>query len=324
MPYPRLARSIVISILLALSGLGHAQSYPNRPIRWVVPFSAGSTSDVVARAIAPRLADLLGQPVSVDNRPGAGGVIGTDLVAKAPADGYTLLFAGNAPLAVNVTLQSKVPYDPVKDFVGITQLVAASYLLVVHPSLGVNNVAELVAAARARPGKLNYGSPGNGTGSHLTMELFKTAAGLDISHVPYKGSAPAITDLLAGQVQLMFEPVASVGPHVRAGKLKALAMSSARRIAAMPDMPTVAESGFPGFQSEAWIGVAVRSGTPQDIIVKLHDGLTKVLQAPDLREQFSKLGLELTTSSPEAFTAFIKAEIPKWAKVIRDSGAKVD
>ncbi|GMV56407.1 MAG: hypothetical protein AMXMBFR6_22120 [Betaproteobacteria bacterium] len=324
MHYTRVARSIVISILLALSGLGHAQSYPNRPIRWVVPFSAGSTSDVVARAIAPRLADLLGQPVSVDNRPGAGGVIGTDLVAKAPADGYTLLFAGNAPLAVNVTLQSKVPYDPVKDFVGITQLVAASYLLVVHPSLGVNNVAELVAAARARPGKLNYGSPGNGTGSHLTMELFKTAAGLDISHVPYKGSAPAITDLLAGQVQLMFEPVASVGPHVRAGKLKALAMSSARRIAAMPDMPTVAESGFPGFQSEAWIGVAVRSGTPQDIIVKLHDGLTKVLQAPDLREQFSKLGLELTTSSPEAFTAFIKAEIPKWAKVIRDSGAKVD
>lgn len=324
MPYRRLARSIVVSILLALSGLGHAQSYPNRPIRWVVPFSAGSTSDVVARAIAPRLADLLGQPVSVDNRPGAGGVIGTDLVAKAPADGYTLLFAGNAPLAVNVTLQSKVPYDPVKDFVGITQLVAASYLLVVHPSLGVNNVAALVAAARARPGKLNYGSPGNGTGSHLTMELFKTAAGLDISHVPYKGSAPAITDLLAGQVQLMFEPVASVGPHVRAGKLKALAMSSARRIATMPDMPTVAESGFPGFQSEAWIGVAVRSGTPQDVIVKLHDGLTKVLQAPDLREQFSKLGLELTTSSPEAFTAFIKSEIPKWAKVIRDSGAKVD
>lgn len=324
MPYRRLARAIVVSILLALSGFGHAQSFPNRPIRWLVPFSAGSTSDVVARAIAPRLADLLGQPVSVDNRPGAGGVIGTDLVAKAPADGYTLLFAGNAPLAVNVTLQSKVPYDPVKDFVGITQLVAASYLLVVHPSLGVNNVAELVAAARARPGKLNYGSPGNGTGSHLTMELFKTAAGLDISHVPYKGSAPAITDLLAGQVQLMFEPVASVGPHVRAGKLKALAMSSARRIAAMPDMPTVAESGFPGFQSEAWIGVAVRSGTPQDIVVKLHDGLTKVLQAPDLREQFSKLGLELTTSSPEAFTAFIKSEIPKWAKVIRDSGAKVD
>lgn len=320
----RVARSIVVSMLLALSGLGHAQSYPNRPIRWVVPFSAGSTSDVVARAIAPRLADLLGQPVSVDNRPGAGGVIGTDLVAKAPADGYTLLFAGNAPLAVNVTLQGKVPYDPVKDFVGITQLVAASYLLVVHPSLGVNNVAELVAAARARPGKLNYGSPGNGTGSHLTMELFKTAAGLDISHVPYKGSAPAITDLLAGQVQLMFEPVASVGPHVRAGKLKALAMSSAKRIAAMPDMPTVAESGFPGFQSEAWIGVAVRSGTPQDIVVKLHDGLLKVLQAPDLREQFSKLGLELTTSNPETFTAFIKSEIPKWAKVIRDSGAKVD
>lgn len=324
MPYSCLARSIVVSMLLALSGLIHAQSYPNRPIRWVVPFSAGSTSDVVARAIAPRLADVLGQPVSVDNRPGAGGVIGTDLVAKAPADGYTLLFAGNAPLAVNVTLQGKLPYDPVKDFVGITQLVAASYLLVVHPSLGVNNVAELVAAARARPGKLNYASPGNGTGSHLTMELFKTAAGLDISHVPYKGSAPAITDLLAGQVQLMFEPIASVGPHVRAGKLKALAMSSAKRIAALPDIPTVAESGFPGFQSEAWIGVAVRSGTPQDIVVKLHDALIKVLQAPDLREQFGKLGLELTTSSPEAFTAFIKSEIPKWAKVIRDSGAKVD
>lgn len=245
------------------------------------------------------------------------------MVAKAAPDGYTLLWGGVAPLTVNVTLQ-KTPYDPIKDFAPITRIAIAPLMLVAHPSLGVKSLRELVSLAKSRPGQLNYASPGNGTTSQLSMEWLKSLAGLSIVHLPYKGTAPGMTDLLAGHVQLMFDSAAVVAPHVRAGKLTALAVTSANRIPAIPEVPTVAEAGFPGFHTEAWVGVLVPAGTPRDIISRLSNAFQKTLQSPETRDTLTQHGLEVAPTTPEQFTAFIKAEIPKWAKIIADSGTKLD
>lgn len=302
-----------------------AQEYPSKPIRWIVPYAAGGVGDLVARAMAPKLSAILGQQVIVDNRPGAGGVIGTDLAAKAAPDGYTLLLGANASLAITPTLLDKVPYDPIRDFAPISRVGDIPMVLVVSPSLGVNSVRDLIAFAKANPGRLNYASTGNGTASHLSMELFKTATGISLTHIQYKGSPQAITDLLGGQVQLMFDTIGPQVPHVKAGKLKALAVSSAKRIVAMPGVPTVSESGVPDYQLAGWMGALAPAGTPAPIIAKLNNAFVKVSEDPEILDQLpNKFGLEVVSSSPEQFASFINSEIPRWGRVIKASGAKLD
>ncbi|GMV56405.1 MAG: hypothetical protein AMXMBFR6_22100 [Betaproteobacteria bacterium] len=326
-----MARSGVLFTLLTILWCGVclnaaiAQTYPNKPIRWIVPFAAGGITDLAARMMAPKLSSILGQQVIIENRPGAGGVIGTDLAAKAPADGYTLVVGSNAALAINPTLLHKIPYDPVSDYSPISRIGDIPLVLVVPPSLGINSIQELVAFAKAHPGQLNYASTGNGTASHLAMELLKSTTGISATHVIFKGSPQAITDLLAGRVHVMFDTIAPQVPHIRAGKLIALAVTSTKRITAMPDIPTVAESGFPGFYLVGWMGALAPAGTPISIINRLNDAFIRVLNDPEIRDYFPKhLGMEVFPSSPAQFAAFIKSEIHKWGKLIIDSGAKAD
>lgn len=300
-----------------------AQPYPNKPIRWIVPFSTGSGSDTAARLLAPRLSQLLGQPVIIDNRVGAGGVIGTDLAAKAAPDGHTLLWGGVAPLTINVTLQ-KVSYDPIKDFIPITRIAIAPLVLVAHPSLGVKSLRELLAAAKEHPDRFSYASPGNGTTSQLSMEWIKSRAGVSITHVPYKGTGPGVADLLAGHVHVMFDSIAAVGPHIRSGKLVALAVTGADRDRVLPDIPTVAESGFPGFRTEAWFGVLAPNSTPQHAILRLNQAFKDILENEKIREEFSQLGLNVSPTTPDQFSSFIQTEILKWKKIIEDSRTKLD
>lgn len=316
--------TMVVWIILATLGSAHAQNYPVKPIRWIVPFSPGGITDTATRVIAPKLSAILGQPVVVENRPGASGVIGTELVAKAAPDGYTLLLGAIAPLAISPNTQKNLPYDPVKDFAPISQMLNTSMLLIVHPSLGVNSLNDLIALAKSRPGQLDYGSNGNGTAGHITMELLKMSTGINITHVPYGAGAQAVTDLLGGHVQLMFDTIAVVGPHVKAGKVKALAISSPKRVAAMPEIPTVAEAGnIPGFYFGGWAGLVAPAGTPADIVTRLHQAIVKILATPEIQDMFSKqYGMEAVSSTPEQFAALIKTEIPKLGKVIASSGPK--
>jgi len=298
--------------------------YPTKPIRIVVPFPAGGTTDVLARAAAQKLTESLGQPVVVDNRPGAGGNIGAELVAKSAPDGYTLLMGTVGTHAINPSLYPKMPYDHVRDFAPIILVAGVPNVLVVNPSLPVNSVQELIAYAKANPGKLNFASSGNGTSIHLSAELFKTMAGVQMTHVPYKGSAPALQDLVGGQVQLMFDNLPSSLALIKAGKLKALAVTSKTRAPALPEVPTMAESGLPGFEASSWFGLLGPAGTPQPAITKVNAEIAKWLATPEAKEKLIAQGANVAGGTPEDFARHIAAETAKWQKVVKDSGAKID
>lgn len=311
----------------ALAGfplLAHAQAYPEKPIRFVVPYPAGGPLDVIARLLAAKVGESTRQPVVVDNKPGAGGNIGADIVAKSPADGYTLVMGAVATHAINPTLYKSIPYDALRDFAPVTQVATTPNVLVVHPSVPAANVAGFIAYARANPGKLNFGSGSTGSAGHLAGELFKSMANVDMVHVPYKGAAPAMQDLIGGNIQLMFDNLASSLVQVRAGKVKALAVTTAKRSSFASDLPTVAESGLPGFDISTWFGVFAPAGTPREAIERLHAEFTRALAAPDVREKMLKMGAEPVGNRPEEFAAFVRAEAAKYARVVKASGAKVD
>ena len=326
----RTRRRSVIALVFAASlpGALHAQSaaqnYPNRPVRWIVPFAPSGPTDLMSRAVAEKLLQYLGQPFVVDNRPGAGGNIGAEVVSKSAPDGYTLMIGHVGTHAINATLYPKLAFDPVRDFTPITLIATLPLALVVHTSLPAKDVKELIAYAKGNPGKLNFASAGNGGPTHLTGELLKSSAHIDIVHVPYKGNAAALTDLIAGRVQMMFSNMLTAMPHVRAGKLRALAVSSPKRSPQAPDLPTVAESGVPGFNSVPWYGALGPAGLPKPIVTKLNTAIADAISQPDMRERFVAQGIDLQSSTPEAFGALIKSELVKWRKVVRDAGAKVD
>ena len=316
-------RSLVATIILTLSALALAQTYPTRQVRIVVPFPPGGTSDILARTIGARLSAPLGQPVVIENRPGAGGNIAADHVAKSAPDGYTLIM-GTSSLAISQSLYKKLTYDLVQDFAPITQAVNYTNLLVVHPSAGVKSVDELLKLARAKPGSLSYGTAGNGTPPHMTGELFKAYTSVNIVHIPYKGGAPAIADLIAGQIPMMFDNVPPLLPHVRAGKIQALAVTSLARIAVLPDVPTLHELGLKDFDAVGWNGLLAPAGTPRDIVARLNTEVVRVLRIPEVRDQLTSQGADIVGNSPEQFAAWIRAEVRKWAEVVKVSGAKID
>jgi tripartite-type tricarboxylate transporter receptor subunit TctC len=310
--------------LPALSSTARAQAFPSRPIRLIVPFPPGGPTDIVARPLAQLLGDELKTSIIIDNRGGAGGSLGANVVARSAPDGYTLLMATVGTNAINTALYKNLAYDAVRDFTPIALVAAAPVAIVVHPSLPANDLAALVALAKKEPGKLNYGSAGNGSPGHLTGEMFKAAAGIDIRHVPYKGSAPAVIDLLAGQIQMMFDPLQSVVSHVRAGKLRALAVSSAARSPVETNIPTIAESGYPGFEFTAWWGVFAPANLPAAETNALAAGIERVVHGATLNDRLGQLGVVPTLLMLKAFGEFQQREIAKWGKAVRDSGATVE
>jgi tripartite-type tricarboxylate transporter receptor subunit TctC len=301
-----------------------ADAYPAKPIRFVVAFPPGGGTDIIARSIAQKLSERLEQQVVVDNRPGAGGNIGTDIVAKSAPDGYTMLMGSAGPLAINASLFAKMPFDPIRDLAPVTLAASTPNVLVVHPSLKAATVNELIALAKARPGEINFASSGHGTPAHLAGELFNSMAGVKLVHVPYKGAAPALADLLGGQVQLMFSTMPPALPHVKDGKLRALAVTSLKRSRATPELPTVDEAALPGFEANTWHGVVVPAGTPAAVVVRLNREIVAILHMPEVVERLSGQGAEALGSTPEEFAAYIKSETLKWAKAVRDSGAKAE
>jgi tripartite-type tricarboxylate transporter receptor subunit TctC len=324
-PFFRFVTTILATSVLAATAPGAlAADYPNKPIRLIVPFAAGGTTDFLARAVAQKLGQNMGASIVVDNRPGAGGNIGSDIVAKSEPDGYTLLLGTVGTHAINASLYKKMPYDTVKDFAPISLIASVPNILVANPKVPANNVKELLALAKSKPGELSFASSGNGSSIHLSGELFKSMAGVDMMHVPYKGSGPAVTDLVGGQVNMMFDNMPSSLPHVKAGRLKALAVTSAKRSPAMPNLPTIAESGVPGYEATAWFGLLAPAGTPPAVVKKLNTELVKVLKSPDVIERLSSQGAEPVSDTPEQFAAYIKSEMAKWAKVVKSSGAQID
>ena len=318
------SRLLGLAVLAVFCTAAPAQTYPVKPIRFIAPNLPSGPSDILARLIAQKLADIMGQPVVVENRAGASGNIGAELVAKAPADGYTLFIGNNSTLAANVSLFKKLAYDPVRDFAPVILVASQPNILVVHPSLPVKSVRELIALARAHPGELNYAGSGMGAAAYLSAELFKTMAGVNIVHIPYKSAAPALTDVLAGQCQLMFATALSVQPHIVSGRLRALAVTPARRSRSMPDLPTIAEAGVPGFEAMTWHGVAVPAGTPVAIIGRLNAEINRMLQLADVRERLAILGADIIGGTPREFADHIQREIPKWAKIIKAAGVQLD
>ena len=319
---PLITAALLAALAPAQSAV--AQSYPTKPIRWIVTYPPGGPTDVVARAIGAKLTEAWGQQIIIDNRAGAGGMIGTELGARAAPDGYTLLFGTSAGMTINPALQSKLPYDPVKDFAPVSLLVINPQLLVLNPTVPANSVKELVALAKAKPGQLNYASVGQGSPNHLGMELLKALTGTNIVHVPYKGTGPAITDLLGGQVQLMFNSMPTVLPLVRSGKLRALAVGSTQRISAIADIPTVAESGVPGFENVTWYGMFAPAKTPREIVNKLNAQVVRILAEPDMAQRLSSQGAEPRSSTPDELAKFMRVEFERWAKVIKSAGVKVE
>jgi tripartite-type tricarboxylate transporter receptor subunit TctC len=312
----------LLGLVLLATGAAHAQSgYPNRALRMVVPSSAGGGSDIAARIVAPRLSERLGQQVVVENRPGAGTVIGTDAVAKAAPDGYTVLMAIST-LATNPVMVRKMPYDTLRDFAPVTQVAALPNMLIVHPSMPVKTAKDFVAFIRARQGQINFGSSGTGTNPHLAMELFRSQLKLDMTHIPYKGSAPAIIDIIAGHFPVMMTTIITGVPHVRTGRVRGLAVTGAKRSQATPDLPTIAESVLPGYEAVQWYGVVAPAKTPAEIITRLHADLAQALQLHDIKEKFIKDGAETVGNTPDEFARFIRAELDKWSKAARDAGIK--
>jgi len=319
----RIPRALAV-LALAASSLAFAQEYPAKPIRFVVPYPAGGPLDTVARLLGQKVSASVKQPVIVEDKPGAGGNIGADLVAKAPPDGYTILMGAVATHAINPTLYAHIPYDAARDFAPVTQVASTPNVLVVNPALPVSNVREFIRYAKAHPGQLNFGSGSTGSAGHLAGELFDAMAGVKMVHVPYKGAAPAMQDLIAGRVQLMFDNFASASAQIEAGRVKALAVTTAKRSELAQELPTIAESGLPGFDINTWFGVFAPAGTPPAIIDRLHDEFVRALADPGVHEAMLKLGAEPVGSTPAQFAAYIRSEAAKYAKVIKASGARVD
>ena len=318
----RLALAAAAAALPATLAL--AQSYPAKPVRLVVTGPPGSVTDVRARWLSDKLTPVLGQPLVVDNRPGAGGNVGSAHAAKSAADGYTILVVHQGTVAINPHVYDNVGWDPLADLAPITRIASNPLILAVHPSVPATSTAELIALAKEKPGQLNYGSPGNGTPPHMAGELFKRMAGIEVAHVPYKGGGPALADLVAGRLTYSIEGPVIQLPQVKAGKLRALAVSGAQRVAALPELPTIAESGVPGYEYVAWIGIAAPAATPRPIVAKLHADAATVLRSPESREYFAAHGAEPGGETPEAFGAFIRAEHAKWGKVVREAGIKAE
>jgi tripartite-type tricarboxylate transporter receptor subunit TctC len=314
---------LILALFVLVCTQALAQNFPNKPIRIIVPFPPGGGTDVVARTVAPKMQDLLGQPVLVENRAGAGGNIGTEAVAKSPADGYTLLVA-SAATAINNTLTKNLSWELTKDFSPVVLLVLNQSLLAAHPSVPVLNVRELIALAKAKPGQVSFASYGNGSSAHLIGELFKMMAGVDLLHIPYKGAAPAVNDLLGGQVNILFADVAAILPHAKAGKVKPLGIGSAKRFGGLPDVPTIAEAGVPGFEGGGFLGLVAPAGTPRDAIATLNAAAVKTLAVPEISERLNGLASPPVGESPEYFGRHLRAEIDKWAKVIRAGNVKSD
>lgn len=312
-----------LGVAAVLPGRASAQSYPARPVRMIVPFPPGGPVDTTARAIAPNLSNALGQPVIVENRAGAGGIVGAEIASKAPADGYTV-FVCAIHHAVLPGLRSSLPYDVEKDFAPVTSAANYPVILVAHPTVPVRNVAELITYAKQNPGRLAYGSSGNGGGTHLAGELFASMAGVDLLHVPYKGSAPAMADLVGGQVQLMFADGTSALPQIRGGRVRALGIASPKRSPLLPDLPTIAESGVPGYEAYSWAGILVPSGTPADTVARLNAEIVKVLNTPEVRQRMIDAGSEAAPSTQEQFARMLRGEINKWARVIRERNIQPD
>lgn len=313
--------AVVVASLWA--GTAGAQEFPSKPIRFIVPFGAGSATDALARIIGQRMTEMWGPQVIVENRPGAGSVVGTGVVAKSAPDGYTLLMV-SASHAINSTLYPKLPFDPVRDFAGVTPVALIPNLLIVHPALPVKSVKELVALARAKPGAINYTSAGIGAASHLNGELFRSAAGIDIVHVPFKGFADAVTEILAGRLEMTFAPAILATPHLASRRVRALAVSTTTRSATFPDLPTMAEAGVKDCAFDPWFGVLVVAGTPKPIVEKLSTGIGKIVQAPDVKKQFQNQGAEPVSMTPDEFDKYLRAEVAKLGRLVKLSGAKAE
>ncbi len=321
----KMVRNALAGLVLALiAGVAAAQQWPSKPIKWVVPFAPGGTTDILARTIGEKLSVTLGQPIIVDNKPGAGGGVGADQVAKSPADGYTIMGGTISTHAINASLYSNLPYDPVRDFAPITLIVRVPNMLVVNPELPAKDVRELIALLKASPGKYSFASSGNGTSQHLSGELFKTMTGVEMQHIPYRGSPPALADVVGGQVAMTFDNITTAWPLVKGGKLRALAVTTAKRSPIAPDVPTLAESGLPGYEIGSWQGVFAPAGVSTEIVKRLNTEIVRIINAPDVRQKLVDMGAEPAPNTPEEFAAMVKAEVAKWADVVRKSGAKVD
>ncbi len=320
----RILSAVISTLVLAAACMGaQGQSFPSKPVRIIVAFPPGGAIDTVARIMAPKLGENLGQQFVVDNRAGAGGLVGTELAAKAPPDGHTILFGTLGNLSVNPLLYAKLPFDIARDFAPLTQVVSTYFMLYTHPSVPVRTVKDLIALAKARPGQINFSSSGNGGAPHLAGELFNSMAGVKLVHIPYKGSAPSVADVIGGHVHLTFESVSIGLPHVKTGRLRALATLAVQRVALLPDVPPVADT-LPGYEVVNWFGMVVPAATPRDIIARLHAEIVKVLRLPDIKEKLIGQGTEPVGNAPEAFGALMKAETAKWARVIKEANIKAD
>ncbi len=323
-PYVIVHRVALAAIAAAFAAANAFAQYPAKPLRLIVPFAAGGGNDNVARLVGKRLADSLGQPVVIDNRPGAGGVLGAELAAKAAPDGYTLFLGGVGSHAINPNLHERLPYDAIGDFAPIVLLASAPLILVVHPSVPAGSIREFIALARSKPGEFNYASNGNGSSSHLAAVMFDAMAGVSMVHVPYKGLSPALTDLLSGRVQLMFSSVVAILPHAKAGKLRGLAVTAGKRLSSMPELPTVAEAGLTGYEASSWYGVLAPAGTPGEIIAKLNSEMVKALEQPEVRNSLLAEGAEPVGGTPEQFAAHIRSEIERLGKLIREAKIRIE
>jgi tripartite-type tricarboxylate transporter receptor subunit TctC len=315
--------AVAATLALAAAGAAFADTFPSKPVTIVAAFPPGGTVDLLARAVGPKLSESWKQPVVVENRPGASGIVGTQYVARSAPDGHTLLLIPITHVT-NASLFSKLPFDPLADFTPISLLASQPIMLVANKSLPVNSVSELIAYAKANPGKLNCGSGGNGTSQHLACELFKSMAKVDIRHIPYKGNAAAMTDVISGQIELLFDQMATAVPHVRAGKVKALAVSTRARSPAMPNVPTVDESGLPGYETSAWFGMIGPAGMPRELVDRIQADLAQALTDPQTKERLASQGLTLIGGKPQEFKSYLAEELGKWAKVVKESGARID
>lgn len=315
----------LLAVVCAFLAWGHslAQDYPNKPVRFIVPYAPGGSSDILARTLGQKLADAMGQPFIIDNRPGVGSMVGTEVLAKSAADGYTIILS-DMPHAINPSINPKVPYDPVKDFSPVSVIGVSPMFLFVHPSFEAKSVKELIAIAKAQPNKLAIASGGNGATTHLVAELLQASAGIKLTHVPYKGAGPAIADVAAGQVPITFTSMATAASLVKAGRLRVLGVTSAKRLAAFPDVPTFEENGLTGLTFEHWWGIMAPARTPPAVVAKLRAEIVKALAAPDVRERFTTLAVEPRTNTPEQFRVLIESDLARWAKVVRDAGIKLE